>query len=145
MYALIAPDTPQLWKHYHDIRRKVLWENRGRFGVYDETHPDEYKPGNYPLLLMLQSEAIGVVRVDVEGERAIFRRVAIREEFQRHGHGTELMRLAESFAKDRGCNHLYSFVDPDAVQFYEICGFKRDPSAAAASAEVAMEKRLSVG
>ncbi len=62
MHELLSPDTPQQWKQYHDIRRQVLWESRGRYGVYDETHPDETKPGDYPLLLALQSEAIGVLR-----------------------------------------------------------------------------------
>ena len=142
MYELLTPDTPEQWQHYHGIRRTVLWESRGRFGVYDETHPDEHKPGNFPLLLMLQSEAIGVVRVDVDGKRATLRRVAIREEWQRRGHGTQLMRLVEAFAQDRGCEHLYSFVDSGAVRFYQKCGFGRDPHSSDNPAHVAMEKWL---
>jgi GNAT superfamily N-acetyltransferase len=143
VYDLRAPNTPQQWRYYHDIRRQVLWESRGRFGVYDEAHPDEYKPGNFPLLLTLAGEAIGVLRIDIDGTRAIFRRVAIRESWQGQGHGRQLMRMAEGFAKDRGCRHLFSDVDPEAVGFYEKCGFERNLTSEASEVHVAMEKWLS--
>ena len=47
-YSLRAPETREEWQQYHAIRRGVLWERRGHYGVYDENHPDEYKPGRYP-------------------------------------------------------------------------------------------------
>lgn len=141
-YELESPRSQEQWRHYHDIRRRVLWENRGRFGVYDETHPDEHKPGTFPLLLVHRSEAIGVIRIDVNDDCAIFRRVAIREDVQRLGHGSQLMCLAERFARARGCTRLYSYADPDAVPFYERCGFRRDRAYSGSAAHVGMEKIL---
>ena len=72
-YELRAPISTDDWEAYHGIRRKVLFENRGRIGVYDKNHPDESREGNYPLILLLDGEAIGVIRVDINGKQAIFR------------------------------------------------------------------------
>jgi GNAT superfamily N-acetyltransferase len=141
-YELESPHSQEQWQHYHDIRRRVLWEARGRFEVYDETHPDEHKPGNFPLLFRFRAKAIGVIRIDIEGERAIFRRVAIREDLQRQGHGTQLMRLVERFAEIQGCTYVYSFVDPGAVSFYEKCGFRHDHTYSANPLHVGMQKTL---
>jgi hypothetical protein len=39
-----SPDEPmRIWRVYHAIRRKALFENRGRFGVYNENHSDEFE------------------------------------------------------------------------------------------------------
>ena len=141
-HELYSPHTEEQWQQYHEIRRRVLWEARGRFGVYDETHPDEHKQGNFPLLLRFRSDAIGVIRIDVEEDLAIFRRIAIRESLQRRGHGTRLMHLAERFAQVHGCVRLYSYVHPDAVSFYEKCGFQRDSTYATSQLHVGMQKAL---
>src|SRR5262245_5317187 len=122
-YELRTPSSPEEWQAYHSIRRKVLFENRGRFGIYDENHPDEHRIGNHPLLLMMDGEAIGVIRIDINGNYAVFRRVAIREDLQRAGHGRLLLTLAEAFAQERGCLHILSDVAPDAAGFYERCGY----------------------
>jgi GNAT superfamily N-acetyltransferase len=141
-YELRAPSNIEEWEAYHGIRRKVLFENRGRFGVYDKNHPDESREGNYPLILLLGGEAIGVIRVDIDGEKAIFRRVAIREDLQRAGHGRALLALAESFAQTKGRHHVWSDVAPDAVGFYERCGYSPVPSAPMIGTSVSMQKNL---
>jgi GNAT superfamily N-acetyltransferase len=131
-YELRRPGTDAEWAAYHQIRRRVLFEMRGRVGVYDAQYPDELRPGNHPLLLLHDGAPVGVIRVDVEPGRAIFRRVAIREDVQGVGHGRVLLSLAETFARGAGCELVHSYVDPGAVGFYERCGFKRDSSAAPA-------------
>jgi len=141
-YELKTPSGTEEWQAYHDIRRKVLFENRGRFGVYDESHPDERREGNHPLLLFLGGKAIGVIRVDVNGNQAIFRRVAICEDLQRVGHGRVLLTLAESFAQSKGCSQIWSDVAPDAVGFYERCGYTFVPSAPMVGANISMQKKL---
>jgi GNAT superfamily N-acetyltransferase len=141
-YELRAPSSIEEWEAYHDIRRKVLFENRGRIGVYDKNHPDESREGNYPLILFLDGVAIGVIRVDINGKQAIFRRVAVREDLQRAGHGRALLALAESFAQTKGCNHIWSDVAPDAVGFYERCGYTYVPSAPMIGTSISMQKNL---
>ncbi|HKA21568.1 MAG TPA: GNAT family N-acetyltransferase [Blastocatellia bacterium] len=140
-YELRVPTSAEEWQAHHRIRREVLFENRGQFGEYDENHPDEHREGNHPLLLIHNGEPIGVIRVDISGTQAIFRRVAIREDLQRSGHGRMLLALAESFAQSKGCNHISSEVAPDAVGFYQRCGYELVQGVAIAGT-ASMQKNL---
>src|SRR5262245_39193415 len=96
-HDLRTPKSEEEWRACHAIRRKVLFENRGKAEVYSEDHPDDRKPGNHPLVLVYEGEIIGVLRIDVSGSVAMLRRVAIRDDLQRLGHGRVLLRLAEAF------------------------------------------------
>ena len=127
-HELRAVESEEDWATYHSIRRRVLWEARGQFGVYDQDHPDERSLGNHPLLLVYSGDCIGVVRVDVAGETAYFRRVAIREDVQRRGHGRKLLTLAEEFARESGCVRARSDVDPQATGFYREAGYSEHES-----------------
>jgi GNAT superfamily N-acetyltransferase len=124
-YRLRAPASDAEWVAYHTIRRVVLFERRGQFGVYDASHPDETCPENHPFLLLFNGEPVGTIRVDITFDEAIFRRVAIREDVQRRGHGRVMMSLAEHFARSQGKNRIRSHVDASAVGFYERCGYSR--------------------
>src|ERR1044072_7187731 len=107
-HDLRTPRSDEEWRAFHAIRRKVLFENRGKSEAYDENHPDDRKLGNHPLVLLYGGEVIGVLRVDVSGSVAMLRRVAIRDDLQRHGHGRVLLRLAEAFASREGCEEMRS-------------------------------------
>jgi GNAT superfamily N-acetyltransferase len=122
-YRLLSPTAAAEWSAYHAIRRQVLFEARGRFGVYDETHPDERAFGNHPKLLLFEGEPVGVVRIDIVGSRATFRRVAVRSQAQRSGHGRMLLLLAEDFARAQHCHDVDSHVAADAIEFWRKCGF----------------------
>ena len=111
------------WEDYHAIREDVLWVARGRVGVYDRSHPDEHADSNHPFVFVVDDEAIGVLRVDVRPPVAWFRRVAVREDAQRRGHGRRMLELAMDFARGAGCTEVRSNVDPDAVAFYHKLGF----------------------
>ena len=126
-HELRSPTTDAEWATYHAIRREVLFERRGNGAAYDPNHPDEMRPGNYPLVLWFGVEAVGVIRVDLDAEKgvAFFRRVAVREDLHGHGHGRRLLEHAERFVRTRGFSHIVSYVDPSAVGFYERCGFHR--------------------
>ena len=128
-HSLIRPANAQAWRAYDDIRRKELFEARGRFN-YQPNHPDEYEPGNHPFLLLLGDAPIGTVRVDLPpGKRtAIFRLIAISSAHQRQGHGTLLMQLAEEFALKNDRPLFVVNSAPDAVGFYETLGYRLDPS-----------------
>jgi hypothetical protein len=52
------------WAAYHDIRRRVLFEERGS-GAYDENHPDDRLAGNHPKVLICDAWHI------LEGWRSI--------------------------------------------------------------------------
>ena len=141
-YELVSPSDAGTWQVYHAIRREVLFEARGLFGVYDENRPDERAPGNHSKLLLVRGAPVGVIRIDITGNDAIFRRVAIRPDVQRRGHGRAMLSLAEAFAAAQGCRRVLSHVAPDAVAFYEKCGFSSERDAAAGDEAVFMSKRL---
>src|SRR5262245_2029434 len=131
-YRLSSPSNIQEWNSYHAIRRRVLWEARGLGDEYDPDRPDERATNHYPLLLFVGEEAVGVIRVDLDPEtsQAIFRRVAIREDRQRQGHGIALMQRAEEFAVARGCSKFTANVALDAVAFYRKIGYRLDEESA---------------
>jgi GNAT superfamily N-acetyltransferase len=111
------------WAAYHAIRRHVLFELRGHGSAYDANHPDEHRPGHHPLILWIGDVAVGVIRIDVRGPVAILRRVAIRADLQRRGHGRRLLEFAEDFARAHGCVQVESHVDQGAIGFYHRCGY----------------------
>lgn len=127
-HELRAPASEEEWLALHAIRRRVLFENRGKFETYIENHPDDFKTGHHPLILLHRGVVIGVVRVEVSGTVAWLRRVAIRDDVQRLGHGRALLQLAEAFSKAHGCNEVVSNAAVEALGFYESCGYVRDAS-----------------
>ena len=143
-HELVTPTDPAEWRAYHDIRRRVLFESRGQFGVYDENRADERAPGHHPKLLLYRRDPVAVVRVDIDATTAIFRRVAVRSDVQRLGHGRVLLTLAQRFAQESGCVRLVSYVAADAVEFYQRCGFTIGSESTGASGDgpVYMAKRL---
>jgi GNAT superfamily N-acetyltransferase len=144
-YELVSPADVDAWRVYHDIRREVLFEARGQFGVYNENHPHDRAAGNHAKLLLHRGDPVGVVRIDISGNEGIFRRVAIRLALQRRGHGRALLSLAEEFAAAHGCGRLASHVALDAVPFYEKCGFSMEKERAPGPSDhesVLMTKRL---
>jgi len=122
-HELVTPGNSIEWRAYHDIRRRVLFEARGQIGVYDENRPDERMPGRHAKLLLYRGDPVGVVRIDIDATTAIFRRVAVRSDVQRLGHGRALLTLAQRFARESGCVSAVSYVAADAVGFYRRCGF----------------------
>ena len=139
---LRPPENPLEWQAYHDIRRHVLFELRGLGPTYDPNHPDEYRSGHFPLVLWASDAAVAVVRVDVENEVAVFRRVAVRADVQRRGFGRQLLEQAQLFAQHQGCTRIESHVDPDAVIFYERCGFERLAQSKRSAASILMAKLI---
>ncbi len=140
--TLISPTTDKLWAAYHDIRRTILFEGRGRFGVYDANHPDEFRTNHFPKLLLLGSEATGVIRIDIEETIARFRLIAIVDHLQRQGHGRKLLALAETFALEQGAVMVKIASASDAVEFYRRLGYAHSDDVDQADA-VGMVKRLS--
>jgi N-acetylglutamate synthase-like GNAT family acetyltransferase len=118
-YQLIKVTASNHWQAYHNIRRKVLWENRGKTN-YDDKHPDEHLPNHHPLLLLLNDEPIGTTRLDdLKNGIGVVRLVAISDDFQKSGHGRQLSLLVEDFARALGIKTLYVNAAPEALGFYK--------------------------
>jgi N-acetylglutamate synthase-like GNAT family acetyltransferase len=123
-YELVKVATEHDWEEYHALRRRVLWEARGR-SDYDPTRPAERAATNHPLLLKLDGRPIGTTRLDDLGDgRGVVRLVAIASDVQRQGHGRSLSGLVERYAQQLGLHTLLVNADPDAVGYYEKIGWR---------------------
>ena len=123
-YELRRVRRPREWASYHAIRRAVLFESRGKVGVYDDAHPDERAPSNLPLLLFFHGRAVGTARLDHGAEGAgIIRLVAIAETAQGCGHGRALVGLIVRRARKLGFTALEVHAAADAMGFYQHLGF----------------------
>ena len=89
-------------------------------------HPDDRAEMNHPVIFELRGTPIGAMRIDLvpEADHAIMRTVAILKSFQRQGHGTSMLSMAEDFAVDHGRSWAVTDADNDALPFYEKCGYE---------------------
>jgi GNAT superfamily N-acetyltransferase len=119
-YCLRPPASPDDWDVYHRIRRDVLLEAQ----KYALEHAEDHAPGHYALLLCLNDQPIGSIRVDISetGEAGV-RLVAIDPTAQGQGYGRVLLQLAEDFARERSCSRAVLYATPDAVGFYSKAGY----------------------
>jgi N-acetylglutamate synthase-like GNAT family acetyltransferase len=123
-YELRTVETGEDWIAYHRIRRTVLFEARGRFGVYNENNPDNFADGNLPLLLAFRGDIVGVVRLHCgSGDVGVVRQVAIDGPAQGAGHGRMLLKMLAARAKALGLRVLEVNSDRQAVGFYQRFGF----------------------
>jgi GNAT superfamily N-acetyltransferase len=124
-YELVEVSDPADWADYHAIRRRELFEARGRYGIYDPNRPDERLPGMHPYLLKLDGRPLGTTRLDIrEDGTAIFRLVAITASEQGRGHGRVLGRMVEERARGFGAFTLLVNAAETAVGFYEAMGWQ---------------------
>jgi len=125
VYSLKTPETDAEKLAYHTIRRTSLFDERGRLGAYNDSHPDENREGNTPFLLMDGERPVGTVRVDMPAEKdyAVLRLVAVSAAERNKGHGGYLISLVESFAHQHNRKRLVLNSAPDAVNFYRKNGF----------------------
>jgi len=123
---LLQVQDDDSWTAYHFIRRRVLYELRGR-SDYDNTHPDEFQEGHFPLLFNVGGEPVGTVRLDITSEDAAVatvRLVAILPQYQRRGIGKAMMNELERLAATKGTRQLNVHAAHDAVTFYQKLGWQ---------------------
>ncbi|KRA99206.1 hypothetical protein ASD83_01355 [Devosia sp. Root685] len=124
-YALVAVEEPLDWINFHAIRRVELFEAKGRFGVYNDKHADDYADFAHPYLLTLDGRALGTARLDLLGAgRAAIRLVAITAGEQGRGHGRVLEMLVSERARALGVAVLLVNAAEDAVGFYRKTGWE---------------------
>lgn len=131
-YELIEVSQPEDWAAYHDIRRRELFEARGRHGIYNPNYPDEYSPEKHHYLLKHDGRPVGTTRLDIRGDgSAVFRLVAIAAQEQGKGHGRVLSQMAQQRAEGFGASTLVVNAARTAVGYYEKTGwhtYEWDPS-----------------
>jgi GNAT superfamily N-acetyltransferase len=125
-YELVAVSDPADWAAFHTIRRVELFEAKGRFGVYSDTHPDDTADFAHPLLLKYDGKPVCTVRLDDFGDgTAAIRLVAVPAEEQGRGHGRVMDAMVTERAQALGIHTLKVNAAPEAVGFYEKTGWER--------------------
>ncbi|MDB5542224.1 MAG: hypothetical protein JWQ89_3951 [Devosia sp.] len=126
-HELKQVSSPEDWAAMHAIRRAVLFAPGRHPGIeYDEAHPHDLAANHIKFLLLLDGAPIGVVRLDLMGQVATVRLVAIVADRQRQGHGAVMEQLVTGFAWRLGVTTLRVNSAPDAVGFYEKRGWQRE-------------------
>ena len=126
---LRPPRSQAEWDRYHAIRKSCLFDvyhppGTPQFVAYDRNHPDERDPANHPLVLLLDGEIVGTIRLDIKPDnRAIFRQVAIVDGVRGMTLGTRMLRMAEAWAAKLGAAAVCLNSVREAYRFYERLGF----------------------
>jgi len=123
-YDLVQVSKAQDWADFHAIRRIELFEAKGRFGIYNDRHPDDCADFAHPYLLKRAGMPVGTTRLDLLGDGlAAIRLVAVCAAEQRKGHGRVMGRMVEERARALGVHTLLVNAAADAVPFYQKTGF----------------------
>lgn len=144
-HSLLPVRGPEHWRAFHDIRRRELFEARGRPGIYNDNHPDDVADFAHPFVLELDGRIIGALRLDVlRAGRIALRLVAIAADEQAQGHGRAMSGLLETAARSLGGTELVVNAAPEAVGFYEKTGWSRflwDPAELTGGASTCIQMR----
>lgn len=122
---LRTPTSEEELSVLHEILVDVLWIARGH-------DPSTYRPDlivdgdphHHPFVFYADGEPVGGFRLDIDGDVAWMRRVAVRESEQGRGIGRRMVDHASDFARSHACRVLRSSVDRRAIGFYEKVGFR---------------------
>ncbi|WP_315856817.1 GNAT family N-acetyltransferase [Rhizobium leguminosarum] len=83
---------------------------------YNDQHPDDRKPGHFPLIFVDENGPLGAVRLDLTGSgNGVVRMVAIVADRQRQGIGRAMMIAVERLAMAQRVVRLEVHAAPDAV------------------------------
>jgi GNAT superfamily N-acetyltransferase len=124
-YSLRLVRTAQDWIAYHAIRRDSIFAPLLPGQAYDESDPDEFRPGNLPHVLVRDGKIVGTVRIDlIDATQAGLRLIGIRNDLQRQGHGAVLLKLAEETAQALGRTEAVINAHPTSLTFYLANGYR---------------------
>jgi GNAT superfamily N-acetyltransferase len=123
-YSLRRVQSAAEWAAYHAIRRDAIFAPLLPGQAYDESDPDEHRPGRLAHVLLHDGEVVGTVRIDLIDERqAGLRLIGIRQDLQRRGHGAVLLALAERAARAFGRADIVINAHPTSLKFYLANGY----------------------
>ncbi len=147
---LRLPRSSQEWDRLHAIRGVEIFDLYHPRGTpwwvpYDPDHPDDRKPGNWPLVQLLGDEVVGTCRVDtLPDRRAAIRLVAVDAGLRGYGLGAALVKGAEEFAASLGAEVACLNAQPAVIDFYGRLGWEEGAwtGSSRCSRSTPMRKRL---
>ncbi|MFA5966983.1 MAG: GNAT family N-acetyltransferase [Patescibacteria group bacterium] len=118
---------------YPDIKQNLIegdlfyeeLDNEGRINQKIQNNP------NSILVTELDGKAVGNVFIMDDGWMALIFHLAVRKDYQHKGIGTELLKAAESYLKDKGYKEVQIVVreaNPELLGYYEKLGYQKGGS-----------------
>ena len=120
---IIEPSTPEEFETYYRLRYEIL---RKPWNQPEKSTKDEWEDKSIHVLMLDekgQGLAAGRLQLNDAAEGQI-RSMAVRDEMQGKGLGSEIIRYIEQKAKEKNLRHLILDSRENAVHFYEKHGYK---------------------
>ncbi|MFA5966969.1 MAG: GNAT family N-acetyltransferase [Patescibacteria group bacterium] len=89
------------------------------------------KDPNSILVADVDNKAVGNVFIMEDGWMALIFHLAVRKDYQHKGIGTELLKAAEAYLKDKGFEEVQIVVreaNPELLGYYEKLGYQKGGS-----------------
>jgi predicted GNAT family N-acyltransferase len=121
-YRIIIPATTEELEKYYNLRYEIL---RKRWGQEESTTRDEFEAESLHVLALDENEnaiATGRLQFNKDGIGQI-RSMAVADEFQDKGLGSEVLKFLEEEAKKRNIKSLVLDARDNAINFYLKNGY----------------------
>lgn len=119
---ITEPQTPEEFSSYYQLRWEVLrkpW-NQPRGSETDSCE----QQSTHAMAVNDSKEVTGVSRLQLNSpDTAQIRYMAVRDEFQGHGIGKELLAYLEKKAREQGARRIILDARDNAVEFYRKNGY----------------------
>lgn len=122
MYRVIAPETPDQFETYYDLRWRVL---REPFQRPRGSEQDEYdQVGYHRMVVNSAGKAVAVGRLHFNSpDEGQIRFMASAPEHRGEGHGVAIVYALEQLARAEGAKHIVINSRDNTLGFYIKCGY----------------------
>jgi N-acetylglutamate synthase-like GNAT family acetyltransferase len=123
MIYIKAPESPQEWEQYYDLRFTVLREPWGQ-PKGSEVLKDEHQVIHAMAVEQATGKVLGVARLQQNSEEeGQVRCVAVSKDAQGKGVGKVLMQYLENAALQKGISYIVLDARENALPFYKAIGY----------------------
>jgi N-acetylglutamate synthase-like GNAT family acetyltransferase len=122
-FKIFKPATEEHLEKYYDLRYEIL---RKPWNQPKASTKDEWENSSIHVLMLNEdNEAIAVGRLQLNSEdEGQIRSMAVREDMQGKGLGSQIIQYIEQKAKEKKLKHILLDARINAVKFYENHGYK---------------------
>lgn len=122
MTHLITPQTEAEFEQYYQFRWRLL---RAPLNLPPGSERDEYDTvAIHRMLVDQQGNTVAVARMhQISTEEAQLRYIAVDDQYQKQGLGSQLVAVLEQVARNMGISRILINARLNALDFYQKCGF----------------------
>ena len=121
---IIKPQSPEEFRRYYNLRYKILRKPWGQ-PMGSERDMGEEKSTHRMIIDGKTGEAIAVGSVQFNTkDEAQIRYMAVADEFQGQGFGSQILSALEEMARKKGSKQMILQARENAIQFYKNNGYE---------------------